>query len=280
MVERTFCDADFIYNASRKHQASCHAIRPLRAATPHEYGPCKPRLVRRASMIAGATADEMLAIHEQIVGTTSGYSHQSIQLMEHGVVDGENCEVIKAHLARSAPSGMAASSKCFQKGTNPEASSDYHRDDTGTVAALSAGMVCAGCMCQLPHELMNTRDKGCGDLISLVEYLAGLLLSAPTALRKSNFGIAVRHHILLAVLGVLFVFFTNLSLASRVPTTIYVALKNGTLVANLAIGIVVLRKRYTLAQHGAIAVTTFGLVSTAMSARLLVGTSTAASLAP
>ncbi|KAJ8612875.1 hypothetical protein CTAYLR_002063 [Chrysophaeum taylorii] len=144
------------------------------------------------------------------------------------------------------------------------------------VLALAVGMVLAGCLCQVPHELMNTRDKGCGDLVSIVEYLFGLVLSAPWAFRSSGFGVKPRHHALLALLSVSYAFFTNLSLASKVPTTVFVALKNGTLAANLVVGVVVLRKRYTLAQYGAVAVVSLGLASTAVRARSLLTTASRA----
>lgn len=153
-------------------------------------------------MACGATPDEMLAIHNELS------RQRSMKLMEHGILDAEHC------------------TQCVE--------SDFR-----IMAALSAGMVVAGCLCQIPHELMNSRDKGCGDLVSLVEYIAGVSLSAPSAFRNT-FRVKLHHHALLATLGLAYAFFTNLSLASNLPTSVFVALKNGTLATNLVVGAVVL----------------------------------------
>ena len=128
-------------------------------------------------------------------------------------------------------------------------------------------MIFAGCAAQLPHEIMNTRDKGCGDLISLFEYVFGFCLSLPWCFSKRPFRVEPRRHAVVALLALSYVFFSNVALSSKIPTSIYVVLKNGTLLANLVVGTIVLRKRYSLAQYAAVALVTLGLASTALRAK-------------
>jgi len=154
------------------------------------------------------------------------------------------------------------------KRTDAPPPSDHARTSR-SVLPLAALLVVSGCAAQLPHELMNNRDKGSGDLISLFEYAFGMALSVRWLTSKQPLRIPARRHAVLASLGLMYVFFSNVSLASNVPTSVYAALKNGTLFANLVVGTLLLRKQYSAPQCCAVAVVTAGLVATALRARQL-----------
>ncbi len=144
----------------------------------------------------------------------------------------------------------------------------YHHDvgteASATVMQLSLAMVCCGCACQAPYELLAASDRGCGDLISVSEALYGLIASAPGALREPEWTVSLHWHVGLAALGVAFSFLMNTALASPLPTVVLLTLKNGNLVANMVVGVLVLRKRYSWRQAAAVAVVSAGLLLTAL----------------
>ena len=152
-------------------------------------------------------------------------------------------------------------------------SDDEAADDDGaqggegwlsSLPALSLGLVVAGCCCQLPYELLNTSDRGCGCLTSTCEAVFGLALTAPTALRQEAWTVSVRTHLLLAAAAVLYPLLLNQAMASPLPVVLLSTLKNGNLVANAIVGATLLGKRYSAAQMLSVALVSVGLVMTAL----------------
>ena len=133
-----------------------------------------------------------------------------------------------------------------------------------SLPALSLGLVVAGCCCQLPYELLNTSDRGCGCLTSTCEAVFGLALTAPTALRQEAWTVPVRTHLLLAAAAVLYPLLLNQAMASPLPVVLLSTLKNGNLVANAIVGAALLGKRYSAAQMLSVALVSLGLVMSAL----------------
>lgn len=202
---------------------------------------------RRASMCIGASRDELRELHE-VLATSA--SLQSLRLIEGASIDDDD-DLLGAPCKKWWHFSWASS------------------DSDSQFMPLAVLMVVAGCAAQTPHEIMNTQNKGCGDLISLFEYLFGMALSVPWLVSSHRFRIKPQRHAFLALLGLAYVFLSNLAFSSAVPTSVYAALKNGILFANLIVGIVVLNKRYTAAQYLAVALVSLGLVSTAVRAKYL-----------
>lgn len=134
-----------------------------------------------------------------------------------------------------------------------------------SVPALSLLLVLCGCGSQLPYELMNSIDRGCGALIAVCEALFGLAVTAPNALRQESWTVPVQTHACLAGAAVMYPLLLNQALASPLPVVLLSTLKNGNLVANALVGVLLLGKRYSTRQFASIAVVSAGLVLTALS---------------
>lgn len=130
---------------------------------------------------------------------------------------------------------------------------------------LTLLVIGTACACQAPFELMNSSDRGCGDLIALAEYMYGLIASAPQALNADKWHVPRRFHAGLAAAAVGYSALVNAALATQMPMPVAITMKNGNLVANMVIGVAVLRRCYSLAQIVAVLVVTAGLVVLALS---------------
>jgi hypothetical protein len=85
--------------------------------------------------------------------------------------------------------------------------------DSCSVRTLSLLLVLCGCACAAPCDVLHGRDRGCSDLISICEYLFGLCVSAPGALRewraRGRLRFPLRWHVGLALAGVGYTFCLN-----------------------------------------------------------------------
>ena len=130
-------------------------------------------------------------------------------------------------------------------------------------------------LCQvLPQEAMNRYDRGCGDLVCLVEFTFGALVGLP-AVTKARV-IPLKYHLALLVtsLGKSFLqvlpsslscpsthmySLQNSALAAGMPMSLYLLLKNGSLVASIAVGVTALGKSYNWQQYLAVLCVTLGI---------------------
>ena len=101
-------------------------------------------------------------------------------------------------------------------------------------ALLSLVVIVAGCATVVPFEMLNTRDRGCGDLISLMEYACAAIASAPVLRRKQN--VPWQAHGMLMVCAVAYSALCNQALALVLPMPVFLVLKNGSLAANMVVG--------------------------------------------
>ena len=136
---------------------------------------------------------------------------------------------------------------------------------TSSSIELSGGALCAilltvvgGCLSVVPLEMLTTRDRGCGDLISLMEYSWAALISLPALSRRQQ--IPWHYHLLMLLFGVSYSACCNQALAYALPMPMFLVLKNGLLVANMMVGRVVLGKVYSALQILAVITVTIGLV--------------------
>lgn len=131
-----------------------------------------------------------------------------------------------------------------------------------SVPVLSAALLVSACCCQLPYELLNSSDRGCGGLVSVCEAVFGLVMTAPTALRLKSWAVPVWTHFWLAGAAVLYPLLLNQAMASPLPVVLLSTLKNGNLVANAVVGALLLGKRYTAVQVLSVCTVSAGLVVT------------------
>lgn len=133
---------------------------------------------------------------------------------------------------------------------------------------LAVGVVVFGCACQAPFEALNKYDRGCGDLISVTQYVYGLVASAPGAMQgraaAGGWKISWLMHFGLAVANLGYFVMLNIVLATSLPLPVIITMKNGNLVANLVVGVALMRRKYNFQQVTAVLVVTGGLVLTAL----------------
>lgn len=131
------------------------------------------------------------------------------------------------------------------------------------VSALVALTVLCGCACQAPYEVMNSRDRGCGALVSFVEHVFGILASLGAVRQGRKLPLAL--HAGLAAASVGYTLLLNQALSSELPTLVLITMKNGNLAANMLLGACVMRYRYTHGQCLAVSCITVGLVLASLS---------------
>lgn len=132
------------------------------------------------------------------------------------------------------------------------------------VRSLACLLVLCGCACEGPCNVLACRDRGCADLISLSEYLYAVAASAPAALRERHWRFPAHVHLGLALSSVGYTAFANAALGSRLPLPVLLTLKSGSLAANMAVGLLLLRRSYSGAQLGALAAVSAGLLLAAL----------------
>ena len=123
--------------------------------------------------------------------------------------------------------------------------------------ALAVSKVGAGGTARLLTELMLVQDKKCTSVVSLIEYLYTALLSSHVLLRRRQLPLSCHAQLLLTGVGATVL--SNWAMESDVPVAIRLILKNGQLSANMAVGAVLLRRRYSAGQVAAIGAITFSV---------------------
>eukprot|EP00928_Gymnodinium_smaydae_P009349 TRINITY_DN13489_c0_g1_i1.p1 TRINITY_DN13489_c0_g1~~TRINITY_DN13489_c0_g1_i1.p1 ORF type:complete len:315 (-),score=40.09 TRINITY_DN13489_c0_g1_i1:41-985(-) len=137
-------------------------------------------------------------------------------------------------------SGQERGSLSSLSRVSSRSSSKHDKDAGGGISgvggssgiALVVATVICGCGCQAPYEVLHSRDRGCGDLISLAEYLYGIVVSAPSALRGrqaagGHWQIGWPFHIGLAAAAVGYSALMNLALQKPLPMPVLITMKNG-----------------------------------------------------
>lgn len=132
------------------------------------------------------------------------------------------------------------------------------------LGSFTLALLCilCGCSCQGPYEVMNSADKGCAQLISLAEHLFGLTASLGAARRPRQLPLPV--HLCLALASVGFTQLQNAALSTSLPAIVLITLKNGNLVANMLLGTVFMRRKYSVLQKAAVLLVTLGLICTTL----------------
>jgi len=138
-------------------------------------------------------------------------------------------------------------------------------DQCSGAFAAAALVVFCGCLCQAPYEVLNSRDKGCGALISFSEYIFGAALSihAIREPRKLPFSL----HAGLAMTNVCYSLLINMALNTALPTAVLITMKNGNLVANVLLGVCFLKRRYATLQYLGVTCITVSLILTGISGK-------------
>eukprot|EP01065_Artemidia_motanka_P035461 TRINITY_DN43373_c0_g1_i1.p1 TRINITY_DN43373_c0_g1~~TRINITY_DN43373_c0_g1_i1.p1 ORF type:complete len:466 (+),score=141.56 TRINITY_DN43373_c0_g1_i1:62-1399(+) len=122
-----------------------------------------------------------------------------------------------------------------------------------------------GCGCLAFVELLNNYDKGCGEMVSAVEYSLGFVVHGKNSLSKKHRSrIPLTSCVLMGGCAVAYSQFSNMAMASSVPMSLFLVIKSSSLVAQLAVG-ALFGNRYNWQQLVSCAVVTVGAVVATLS---------------
>lgn len=131
------------------------------------------------------------------------------------------------------------------------------RAAVATLLLLVLTNVTCGLATQAVLEVMYSHDRNCGTMVSLVEAVAGALASSSALFGERRLPLSA--HLQLFVTAVGFSLLSNAGLASGLPMSLALVLKNGHVLANMAVG-ALSGKRYSRRQLLAVLVITVGLL--------------------
>ncbi|XP_048466266.1 UDP-xylose and UDP-N-acetylglucosamine transporter isoform X2 [Rhincodon typus] len=138
-----------------------------------------------------------------------------------------------------------------------------------TVFAI--GLVFLGCTSNVVFLELLVRDfPGCGNLVTFGQFLfialEGLIFQAhfftkPRAIPLRNYFIMVTMFFIVSVVN-------NYALNFNIPMPLHMIFRSGSLIASMVLGIIILKKRYTVAKYISVALVSLGIfICTFMSAK-------------
>ncbi|XP_048409864.1 UDP-xylose and UDP-N-acetylglucosamine transporter [Stegostoma tigrinum] len=138
-----------------------------------------------------------------------------------------------------------------------------------TVFAI--GLVFLGCTSNVVFLELLVRDfPGCGNLVTFGQFLfialEGLIFQAhfftkPRAIPLRNYFIMVTMFFIVSVVN-------NYALNFNIPMPLHMIFRSGSLIASMVLGIIILKKRYTIAKYISVALVSLGIfICTFMSAK-------------
>ncbi|XP_072922894.1 UDP-xylose and UDP-N-acetylglucosamine transporter [Hemitrygon akajei] len=136
---------------------------------------------------------------------------------------------------------------------------------------FAVGLVFLGCSSNVVFLELLVRDfPGCGNIVTFGQFLfialEGLIFQAhfltkPRAIPLRNYFIMVSMFFIVSVVN-------NYALNFNIPMPLHMIFRSGSLIANMVLGIVILKKRYTFAKYISIALVSLGIfICTLMSAK-------------
>ncbi|XP_062928268.1 UDP-xylose and UDP-N-acetylglucosamine transporter [Mobula hypostoma] len=136
---------------------------------------------------------------------------------------------------------------------------------------FAIGLVFLGCSSNVVFLELLVRDfPGCGNIVTFGQFLfialEGLIFQAhfltkPRAIPLRNYFIMVSMFFVVSVVN-------NYALNFNIPMPLHMIFRSGSLIANMVLGIVILKKRYTFAKYISIALVSLGIfICTLMSAK-------------
>ncbi|XP_072419011.1 UDP-xylose and UDP-N-acetylglucosamine transporter isoform X2 [Chiloscyllium punctatum] len=138
-------------------------------------------------------------------------------------------------------------------------------------AVFAVGLVFLGCTSNVVFLELLVRDfPGCGNLVTFGQFLfialEGLIFQAhfftkPRAIPLRNYFIMVTMFFIVSVVN-------NYALNFNIPMPLHMIFRSGSLIASMVLGIIVLKKRYTVAKYISVALVSLGIfICTFMSAK-------------
>uniref|UniRef100_G1NUF2 Solute carrier family 35 member B4 n=1 Tax=Myotis lucifugus TaxID=59463 RepID=G1NUF2_MYOLU len=138
---------------------------------------------------------------------------------------------------------------------------------------FAVGLVFAGCCSNVIFlELLVRKHPGCGNIVTFAQFL---FIAVEGFLFEANLGrkqpaIPIRYYAVMVTM-----FFTvsvnNYALNLNITMPLHMIFRSGSLIANMILGIIILKKRYSIFKYASIALVSVGIfICTSMSAKQVV----------
>ncbi|KAM8974839.1 nucleotide sugar transporter SLC35B4 [Pelodytes ibericus] len=136
---------------------------------------------------------------------------------------------------------------------------------------VAVGLVFSGCCSNVVFlELLARNFPGCGNIVTFAQFLfiaaEGFIFQADFGRRKS--AIPIRYYIIMVAMFFTVSVVNNYALNLNISMPLHMIFRSGSLIANMVLGIIILKKRYTTSKYLSIALISMGIfICTLMSAK-------------
>ncbi|KAM6926446.1 UDP-xylose and UDP-N-acetylglucosamine transporter [Lycodopsis pacificus] len=139
----------------------------------------------------------------------------------------------------------------------------------GTGAAIA--LVFVGCCCNVVSlELLVRQFPGCGNIVTFAQFL---FIALEGFIFETHFGrkkpaIPVRNYVIMVTMFFTVSVINNYALNFNIAMPLHMIFRSGSLIANMILGIIILKKRYSASKYLSIALVSAGIfICTIMSAK-------------
>lgn len=136
---------------------------------------------------------------------------------------------------------------------------------------VAMGLVFGGCCSNVVFlELLIREFPGCGNLITFAQFL---FIAVEGFIFEAKFGrkrpaIPIRYYLIMVAMFFTVSVVNNYALNLNVAMPLHMIFRSGSLIANMALGIIILKKRYSIVKYSSIALVSLGIFTcTFMSAK-------------
>ncbi|XP_032499111.1 UDP-xylose and UDP-N-acetylglucosamine transporter isoform X1 [Phocoena sinus] len=137
--------------------------------------------------------------------------------------------------------------------------------------AFAVGLVFAGCCSNVIFlELLARKHPGCGNIVTFAQFLfiavEGFLFEAD--LGRKHPAIPIRYYAIMVTMFFTVSVVNNYALNLHIAMPLHMIFRSGSLIANMILGIIILKKRYSVFKYASIALVSVGIfICTFMSAK-------------
>ncbi|XP_029090070.1 UDP-xylose and UDP-N-acetylglucosamine transporter [Monodon monoceros] len=137
--------------------------------------------------------------------------------------------------------------------------------------AFAVGLVFAGCCSNVIFlELLARKHPGCGNIVTFAQFLfiavEGFLFEAD--LGRKHPAIPIRYYAIMVTMFFTVSVVNNYALNLNIAMPLHMIFRSGSLIANMILGIIILKKRYSVFKYASIALVSVGIfICTFMSAK-------------
>ncbi|XP_059703565.1 nucleotide sugar transporter SLC35B4 isoform X4 [Haemorhous mexicanus] len=140
--------------------------------------------------------------------------------------------------------------------------------------AVAVGLVFGGCCSNVVFlELLARQFPGCGNIVTFSQFL---FIALEGFIFEANFGrkrpaIPIRNYFIMVAMFFTVSVVNNYALNLNIAMPLHMIFRSGSLIASMALGIIILKKRYSVSKYSSIALVSLGIFTcTFMSAKQVV----------